>query len=175
MKKVYSIVGAVLISISFLLNILGIITSAIGIYLVTSYIRSIYLEYKREKELGKYLYLAMSMLFLAFLTFSIGIYTAFGFKEFLVILPPSSVFSLAVIVYTYVISGIFYIVSTVYLIKSVTPLSVFTKVKGISYSIYLMGISAVLLFSIVAAPGGVILSLIAWIWFALNLYLSGGK
>ncbi|BDC18623.1 hypothetical protein [Acidianus sp. HS-5] len=173
MQKIYSVIGSVLISISFLLNILGIITSAIGIYLVTSYIRSLYVEYKREKELGKFLYLAMTMLFLSFLVFSVGMYSAFGLKEFFVVLPPSSVFSLAIMVYTYVISGIFYIVSAVYLIKSVSPLTVFTKVKSVSYSIYLMGISAVLLFSIVAAPGGVILSLIAWIWFAINLYLTG--
>jgi len=172
MEKVYSVIGAILISISFFLNVFGIITSAIGIYLVTSYIRSLYVEYKREKELGKFLYLAMSMLFLSFVSFSVGMYTAFGLKEFFVILPPSSVFSLAIIVYTYVLSGIFYIISAVYLIRSVTPLTVFTRIKGVSYSIYLMGISAILLFSIVAAPGGVILSFVAWIWFAINLYLT---
>jgi cobalamin synthase len=62
-------------------------------------------EYKREKELGKFLYLAMSVLFLSLVSFSVGMYTAFGLKEFFVILPPSSVFSLAIIVYTYVLSG----------------------------------------------------------------------
>lgn len=172
MQKVYPVIGAILISVSFFLNLMGIVTSAVGIYLVTSYIRLLYVEYKREKELGKFLYLAMSMLFLSFVSFSIGMYISFGFSKFFVILPPSSVFSLAVIVYTYVLSGIFYIVSAVYLIKSVTPLTVFTKIKGVSYSIYLMEISAILLFSIVAAPRGVILSFIAWMWFAVNPYLT---
>ena len=77
-----------------------------------------------------------------------------------------------IIVYTYVLSGIFYIASAVYLIRNVSPLTVFTRIKRVSYSIYLMGISAILLFSIVAAPGGVILSFVAWIWFAINLYLT---
>jgi hypothetical protein len=57
----------------------------------------------------------------------------------------------------------FYIISAVYSIRSVTPLTVFTRIKGVSYSIYLMGISAILLFSVVAPPGGVTLSFVAWI------------
>jgi uncharacterized membrane protein len=165
--KSFGIIGSLLFAITPFLNIFGIITSTIGAILLYLAMNIVYREY-REKKLLKYFMLADGLFYISMIILSIGIFMALGLKVFFVLIPSFSLYSLALLVYTYILSGIFYISSAVYFIKTFNSVTALSEIRTFSISAYLIGISGLMLFTVVIGSIGLVLSLIAWILVGIS-------
>ncbi|MEW9492411.1 MAG: hypothetical protein TQ35_0009485, partial [Candidatus Aramenus sulfurataquae] len=108
--KSLGIIGSLFFAVTPFLNIFGVITSTIGAILLYLAMNIVYREYREEKLL-KYFMLADGLFYVSMIILSVGIFIAFGLKVFFVLIPSFSLYSLVLLVYTYVLSGIFYISS----------------------------------------------------------------
>ncbi len=166
-NKSLGIIGSLLFAITPFLNIFGIITATIGAISLYLAMNDVYKEYK-ESKLMKYFLLADGLFYVSMIILSIGMYLAFGLRVFFVLIPSFSLYSLALLVYTYILSGIFYISSSVYFIKTFNSVTALSEIRTFSISAYLIGISGLLLFTVVAGSIGLVLSLIAWVLVGLS-------